>query len=114
MNIDQELSTGNVFLNISASGEDEVVEKILESGWVRIERIVSHGRATPEDDWYDQVRDEWVVLLKGRAGLLIEGEDDPRILKPGDYIYLPARLRHRVEWTSTDEACIWLAVHFQG
>jgi len=114
MNIDQELSTGNVFLNISASGGDEVFEKILESGWLRIERIVSHGRATPEGEWYDQVLDEWVVLLKGRAGLLIEGEDDPRILKPGDYIYLPARVRHRVGWTATDEVCIWLAVHFQG
>lgn len=113
MVICQSFSCGNIFQDIPVAGPDEILEKILESKGVRIERIISNGQATPEGRWYDQDLDEWVVLLKGRAGILIEGENDPRLLKAGDYIHFPARIRHRVEWTSPEETCIWLAIHFQ-
>jgi cupin 2 domain-containing protein len=33
-------------------------------------------------------------------------------LSEGDYILIPARVKHRVEWTSKDHATIWLAVHY--
>jgi cupin 2 domain-containing protein len=35
---------------------------------VRIERIVSTGQSTPEDQTYKQESDEWVLLLTGAAG----------------------------------------------
>ena len=73
--------------------------------------VVSRGHVTPPGQWYDQSEDEWVVLLTGRAGLRIEGGDDVMELKPGDYVLLPAHVRHRVEWTSTEPACVWLALH---
>jgi cupin 2 domain-containing protein len=41
-----------------------------------------------------------------------EGESQPRELKPGDYLLIPAHCRHRVAWTSSDEPSVWLAVHF--
>lgn len=32
-------------------------------------------------------------------------------LGPGDWVFIPAHERRRVEWTSKETACIWLAVH---
>ncbi|MFK7907223.1 MAG: hypothetical protein AB8B69_18950, partial [Chitinophagales bacterium] len=32
---------------------------------VLIERIISTGQITPENEWYEQAKDEWVVLLQG-------------------------------------------------
>ncbi len=77
----------------------------------RIERIVSSGQASPAGYWCDQEQTEWVILLSGSAGLLFEGEDAPRILRPGDYVEIPARLRHRIKWTDATEPTVWLAVH---
>ena len=54
---------------------------------------------------------EWVVLLAGSASLLIEGEEAPRILRPGDYVEIPPHARHWVEWTDADRPTVWLAVH---
>ena len=42
----------------------EIVENLVQTGQFRIERIISTGQATPPDQWYDQVRDEWVILLQ--------------------------------------------------
>lgn len=33
-----------------------------------VERIVSWGHVTPEGQWYDQEKDEWVLLLEGPPG----------------------------------------------
>ncbi|MBF0562118.1 MAG: cupin domain-containing protein, partial [Alphaproteobacteria bacterium] len=64
------------------------------------------------DEWYDQDDDEWVVVLRGRAGLMVEGEKSVRELGPGDYVLLPAHRRHRVVWSTPHEPTVWLAVHF--
>ena len=45
--------------------EQEAFETILHSPTVRIERIVSHGHASPADFWYDQEEAEWVLLVQG-------------------------------------------------
>lgn len=108
----EKADSGNIYECLPGDVELEQFEKIHQSSGIKIERIVSKGQATPEGEWYDQNWDEWVVLLKGEAGLFIEGEECPRKLKPGDYVFLPAGLRHRVEWTSVDEPCVWLAIHF--
>jgi cupin 2 domain-containing protein len=52
-----------------------------------------------------------VVLLQGRAGLHFAGEDHARELAPGDYLWIPAHCRHRVEWTSQNPPAVWLALH---
>ncbi|HEY4745105.1 MAG TPA: cupin domain-containing protein [Desulfuromonadaceae bacterium] len=101
----------NMFANLPDALPDEVFETIAEAGRVRIERIVSHGQATPAEEWYDQGWDEWVLLLAGGAGVLLEGEDEPRPLGPGDYLMIPAHCRHRVAWTAPTERTVWLAVH---
>lgn len=106
--------SGNLFAGLPDVGAGEVFETLLTLPAVRIERIVSHGQATPEGEWYDQRQGEWVLLLAGGAGLQLEGEAGPRRLLPGDYLYLPPRCRHRVAWTDAGQVTVWLAVHIDS
>ena len=85
----------------------------LSAANARIERIVSHAHASPDGFWYDQEWAEWVIVLKGSAGLQVEGEDAPRVLSSGDYVHLPAHTRHRVVWTAPGEPTVWLALHYR-
>lgn len=89
---------------------DEEISEILASGQeISIERIISTGQTSPEGYWYDQEQDEWVVVLQGSARLA--WEDGRQLdMKPGDWVLLPAHQRHRVDWTSHNPPCIWLAV----
>jgi cupin 2 domain-containing protein len=105
------LAGGNLSANIAAAGAGEHVEVLLNSADVRIARIVSHAHASPPEFWYDQDEAEWVMVLAGSAGLLIDGEDKARRLGPGDYLLIPANVRHRVEWTAANEPTVWLAIH---
>jgi cupin 2 domain-containing protein len=97
-----------------ADSAKEIIESLLETRSFKLERIISTGQATPRGEWYDQERDEWVVLLSGAAGLLFEGEAEALVLKPGDYIFIPARRKHRVEWTLPGTPTVWLALHVAG
>ena len=103
----------SLFDNIPAELPDELIETLVAADRVRIERIVSRGQASPEGFWYDQEENEFVLVLRGSAGLRMEGEDTPRVLTPGDYALIPAHARHRVEWTDPSGATIWLAVHYR-
>ena len=102
----------NLFDDLPASFPEELVEVLAENKHIRIERIVSTGQASPESFWYDQDQHEWVVLLKGRAILRFEGDDQPVEMGPGDWINIPAHRKHRVEWTTLDEPTVWLAVFY--
>ena len=106
--------SGNILTGLPDARGGEIFETLVERNGVRVERIVSRGQTTPEGEWYDQAGDEWVLVVAGRAGLLIEGEATPRELGPGDYLHLPARCRHRVAWTDPDSPTVWLAVHWGG
>ncbi len=108
----REIRSANLFHHLPAVGHDEDVLTLLETSGAKLVRIVSTGQATPDGEWYDQDENEWVVVLRGRAGLRIEGEDDVRMLSAGDYVDLPAGLRHRIEWTDADEPTVWLALHY--
>lgn len=100
----------NLFDDLPAPSPDEVVAALLERRGVRVERIVSTGQATPPGAPHDGDRDEWVVLLRGAAGLRLEGEAE-RTLRPGDHVLIPARHRHWVTWTAEGEPTVWLAIH---
>jgi cupin 2 domain-containing protein len=102
---------GNIY-ELSKEGNDaEVFEELVKGDGVLVERIVSTGQVTPEGVWFDQERDEWVALLQGEAKVLLEKDQETIDLLPGDYLFIPARCRHRVTYTSVDPPCIWLAVH---
>ncbi len=103
----------NLFADLPADLSEELVDILAETQDMRIERVVSTGHASPEGFWYDQDQAEWVVVLKGEAGLWFEGEAKPQHLKPGDYLLIPAHAKHRVQWTSPAEPTVWLAVFFE-
>lgn len=92
----------------------EQFQALFASPLIRIERIVSLGQASPPGFWYDQPMDEWVLLLSGSARLRLHGDTEDRSMQTGDYLLIPAHVRHRVEWTAPDQPTIWLAVHFGG
>jgi cupin 2 domain-containing protein len=90
----------------------ELVEALIPDRGVLIERIISAGQITPAGMWYDQERDEWVVLLQGQARLVWEN-GKTMDMEPGDWAFIIAHQRHRVEYTSLQPPCIWLAIHGQ-
>ncbi len=102
----------NLFSGIPSKLRNERVDDLVASAGLRIERIISTGHASPPGFWYDQPWSEWVVVLSGSAGLLIEGEAQPRELRAGDYLLLPPHQRHRVEWTDAHVPTVWLAIHY--
>ncbi len=103
----------NLLAHRTQVSEGEVIETLIQTDALRLERIVSTGQATPPGQWYDEDRDEWVVLLSGSAGLFFEGEQAIRVLRPGDSLLIPAHTRHRVEWTETGVESIWLALFYE-
>ena len=105
--------TSNIYLNIPEELPNELYEKIICNSSFKLERIISKAHSTTKGQWYDQGKDEWVILLKGSAGIAIEGEERTVVLKPGDYMHLPAHLRHRVEWTDPATETVWLALHYE-
>lgn len=108
-----ELNNLFAFAALPAGSTAETFDTLLQTSGVRIERIVSNGQASPDGFWFDQPASEWVVVLQGRARLGFENAP-ARELGPGDFVYIPARQRHRVEWTDPGHATIWLAVHIEA
>lgn len=105
----------NLFDSIPPGGFDEehFLELAGKEGATRIERIVSRGHASPPGgQWYDQDRDEWVIVLRGAAILEFEAGSESIELGPGDHVTIPAHARHRVTWTDPETETVWLAVHF--
>lgn len=103
---------GNLFEEIPADLPEELFHTLGAARGVRIERIVSRGHASPPGFWYDQPGDEFVLVVRGRAGLRIEGKEGIVVLETGDYLTLGAGVKHRVEWTDEAGDTIWLAVHY--
>ena len=105
------VTAGCLLADVPHRRETERFDQLLTAANVRIERIVSTGQTTPPGEWLDQAWDEWVVVITGAAEILLEHEDAPRSLGPGDYLFLPAHVRHRVTWTTPERPTVWLAVH---
>lgn len=111
----------NIFTALPDAISGEVFEDIVRGDSVRIERIVSQGQVTPEDEWYDQDSHEWVILLQGAARLMLEvpaaGGSTVSVeevsLSAGDYVNIPAHRRHRVSWTDPERQTVWLAVFYR-
>ena len=108
------MKISNIFNHIPSELPDELVQDLVRSNHVRIERIVSHGHCSASGLWYDQQWDEWVLLIKGKALIEFEGKTESAELGPGDHVFIPAHLKHRVSWTAENTDTIWLAVHIDA
>lgn len=105
------LLTGSLLQGIPAALPAESFETVCSTEALTIQRIVSDGQASPPGFWYDQPDKEFVLIIRGSAGLRFEGRD-VLVLKPGDYCLIGAHVKHRVEWTDPAGKTVWLAIHF--
>ena len=102
----------NLLRDLPDARAGEIVERLAVIGATRIERIVSHGQASPAGFWYDQAEAEFVAVLAGAARL--EFADGEIVgLEPGDWLVIAPHRRHRVAWTDPAAPTIWLAL-FMG
>ena len=102
----------NIFKALPNASNEEVFEDLVRSSAVRIERIVSKGQSSPDEGWYDQEENEWVMVVEGKA--ILEFEDGSTCdLCAGDYINIPAHAKHKVLWTDPNQITIWLAVFYK-
>lgn len=104
------LKCGNIYSKITGGKNKEVFQTLWVNKKLRIERIVSQGQVTEKGKWLKEPRDEWVIVLKGAGKLRFRNDDRLIKLKAGDYVLIPRNTSHRVEWTSSREKTIWLAV----
>jgi cupin 2 domain-containing protein len=101
------LSAENIFTGFPPKSGEERFLTLFQSKSVKIERIVSRSHASPPGFWYDQVEDEWVMVLRGRATL--EFEDGALLeMEEGDYLAIRSHVKHRIAQTAAQT--IWLAV----
>lgn len=99
----------NIFDNIPNKISEEILEELFSNSNVRIERVVSSGNVSPDNFWYDQDEDEWILLVAGNAIVTFEGDRTVE-LKAGDTLYIGAHEKHRVAYTSSNPQCIWLCI----
>jgi cupin 2 domain-containing protein len=99
----------NIFDLIPDTLPEELTNIIYSTDNIRIERIVSHGHTTPEDKWYDQDENEWVILIDGFAGITFEKEKEI-LLNKGDYLFIPAHKKHKITFTTQKRKTVWLAI----
>ena len=107
------VESGNLLAGLPEALAEEELTTLVSCAGFKLVRIVSTGQASPEGEWYDQDQAEWVMVVRGSAGLRIEGEARARSLRAGDYLRLPAHVRHRIEWTDPNQPTVWLALHHQ-
>ncbi|QDT04629.1 Cupin domain protein [Rubripirellula lacrimiformis] len=107
---------GNLFAGTDQVLPQELIEVVAGSAnqSLRIKRIVSHGQATPPGQWYDQSQHEWVAVIAGEADLRFEDEAVARTMRAGDYVFIHAHRRHRVDRTSDSCPTIWIAVFYDA
>lgn len=105
------ITTKNFFEIFGGEVKEEFFEEILAGKDFKMERIISEGHSSPENFWYDQDKDEFVMLVSGSA--VLEFENNELIeMKPGDYLIIPAHKKHRVAKTDSNQKTFWLALHF--
>ncbi len=105
------MEVNNIFEPMPYHPDDEVVELIVQNEKTKIERIISRGHTSPASGWYDQEKDEWVIVLKGEAIISFENGKEVN-LKAGDHINISAHTKHKVKWTDPKTETVWLAVHY--
>ncbi len=113
------LKKNNILINNfnSISKNKEIFELLFSGQEFSVERIISNGQKSPENFWYDQKNNEWVIVLQGNAKIEFQNINNTNEiieLNKGDYILIPAHQQHRVLETSQTEETIWLAIHYKS
>ena len=100
----------NIFEEIIIDKNEEKFFEIFKNETIKIEKIVSNGQTSPQNFWYEQEENEFVLVLEGFA--ILQFEDKEIELKKGDCLNIKAKQKHRVKFTSLNEPTIWFAVFY--
>jgi len=100
----------NIFEEIIIDKNEEKFFEIFKNETIKIEKIVSNGQTSPQNFWYEQEENEFVLVLEGFA--ILQFEDKEIELKKGDCLNIKAKQKHRVKFTSLTEPTIWFAVFY--
>jgi len=92
-------------LDYTTPKTSETFTTLLEHKNIKIIRIVSSDQIEPIE--YIQDEDEWVVVIEGAARLLLE--DEEKVLKKGDTLFIPSKTPHTI--LKTSHGTVWLAMH---
>ena len=106
------MKSATIYSSIPNDFGAEALDEIIRVPGVRIERIISKGHTSPENGWYDQEENEWVMVLEGSGTVTFEDGSTANLSK-GDHINIPAHCKHRVSWTDPSQLTIWLAVFYR-
>jgi quercetin dioxygenase-like cupin family protein len=98
-------SRGRLEESATAPTEGERVTELVKLPAFTVEQILSGTLPGPVS--YDQAHDEWVLVLEGRARLLVE--DTELELQAGEWLLLPAGCPHTL--LETEPGTNWLALH---
>ena len=106
------MKKGNLYEKIPEKLPKELFTALVKKNSLKIERIVSRKHITQKGRWYNQDKNEFVLVIKGSAELtFMKNKKHERIkMKKGDYINIPTHLKHRVD--KTDKETIWLTVFY--
>ncbi len=97
----------NLFEPNNTDTTKEQFDTLVKTKNIRIEKISSFGQTST--DWYEQARNEWVVVIEGEGKLLFE-DGSEQALHKGEYIHIPKMQKHKVIYSANPT--IWLAIHF--
>ena len=103
----------NIFKAIPKDLKEELFEQLLCTNDLKIQKIVSKGHTSPKSGWYNQNENEWVMVLKGEAVLSFKNNKKDITLKKGDFINIPAKVKHKVSWTKPNKKTVWLAIYYK-
>jgi quercetin dioxygenase-like cupin family protein len=99
---------GHLEESSNAPAEGERVTRLVELATLTVEQILSGTLPGPVS--FEQAHDEWVLVIEGRAKLLVDGTELE--LRAGEWLLLPAGCPHTL--LETEPGTNWLAVHLAG
>ena len=105
------MDKANIFDNLPKDLIEEQFQPLVDTDNVLVERIISKAHVTPDGEWYDQARSEWVMVMQGAAKLEF-ATGEMVSLNKGDHVNIGAHVKHRVAWTSEQTETVWLAIHY--
>jgi len=101
----------NLLKKIPKNLPAELFETLVRADNIHIQRIVSKGHSSPDEGWYDQEQNEWVLVLKGAARLAFEDGSEVSMFA-GDCLEIAAHQKHRVIWTEPGVETVWVGVFY--
>ncbi|MDD5405458.1 MAG: cupin domain-containing protein [Sulfurovaceae bacterium] len=93
------------FFDYAIPKNDEDFTTLLEHKNIKIVRIVSSDDL--EHKVYTQKEDEWVVILEGKATIIVDNKSN--VLNKGETLFIPSNTPHKI--IDVINGTLWLAVH---